>query len=59
MPTTIAGLYTVQGPTTKIAQLAADLSTNPAVEYALAGADVSDPDRAQRPGLRRTATSGS
>jgi subtilisin family serine protease len=33
-PTTIAGLYTVQGPTAKLAQLAADLSTDPAVEYA-------------------------
>ena len=33
-PTTISGLYTVQGPTANMGQLAADLSTNPAVEYA-------------------------
>ena len=32
--TTISGLYTVQGPTANISQLAQDLSTNPAVEYA-------------------------
>jgi len=34
VPTTISGLYTVQGPTVNIGKLTADLSTNPAVEYA-------------------------
>ena len=32
--TTISGLYTVQGPAANMGQLAQDLSTNPAVEYA-------------------------
>ncbi len=33
-PTTISGLYSVQAPTATMGQLAQDLSTNPAVEYA-------------------------
>ncbi len=33
-PTTIAGLYTVQGPTANMGQLAQDLSNDPAVEFA-------------------------
>ena len=33
-PTTISGLYTVEGPTANIGQLATELAANPAVEYA-------------------------
>ena len=32
-PTSVSGLYTVQGPAENIGQLTADFSTNPAVEY--------------------------
>ena len=34
-PTTISGLYVLQGPSSNVSQLAAELSANPAVQYAV------------------------